>query len=161
MRRTLFVASLFIAVAGLSPRGNAQVAPQRKTSSVQRAVEDVWARVIAADKRGDAAALAANYTEDALLIDPSAPTIHGRANIEKFYKSLLGTTTILDVTRTQTGLEASGNLVVENGTFTLRVQEAGKPASDVTDRYTVVFKNVNGRWLVSRDIATPMPETAK
>lgn len=96
-----------------------------------------------------------------MLLDPSAPTIRGRANIEKFYKSLLATTKLLDVARTQTGWEVSGNLAVENGTYTQRVQEAGKPSSEVTDRYTVVFKNVNGRWLVSRDIATPMPANAK
>jgi uncharacterized protein (TIGR02246 family) len=161
VRNKLFVASLLAAVVGSAPRGNAQVAPAGKAGSVQRAIEEVWARVIDADKRGDAVALAANYTEDAMLIDPSAPTITGRANIEKFYKNVLATMKLLEVSRTQTSLEVSGNLAVENGTYTHRVQQAGKPPLESTDRYTVVFKNVNGRWLVSRDIATPMPEAAR
>jgi uncharacterized protein (TIGR02246 family) len=158
MRSTLVIASFFMAIVGSSPRANAQVAPAGKTQSVQRAIDDVWARVIAADKKGDAAALAANYTEDAMVIDPSAPTISGRANIEEFYRSLLATTKLLDVRRTQTSLEVSGNLAVENGTYTHRVQQGSNPPIESTDRYTVVFRNVNGRWLVSRDIATPMPE---
>jgi hypothetical protein len=144
MRSTLVIASFFMAIVGSSPRANAQVAPAGKTQSVQRAIDDVWARVIAADKQGDAAALAANYTED--------------ANIEEFYRSLLATTKLLDVRRTRTSLEVSGNLAVENGTYTHRVQQGTNPPIESTDRYTVVFRNVNGRWLVSRDIATPMPE---
>jgi len=157
----LFVASLLVLVVGSSPPARAQVGTGHKAGSVQRAIEEVWARVIDADKKGDAVALAANYAEDAMLIDPSAPTITGRANIEKFYKDLLASVKLLDVNRTQTSLEVSGNLAVENGTYTHRFQQAGKAPLESTDRYTVVFKNVSGRWLVSRDVATPMPEPAK
>jgi uncharacterized protein (TIGR02246 family) len=150
-----------LAIVGSSPRVVAQAAPAGKGGSVQRAIDDVWRRVIDADKKGDAAALGANYTDDAMLIDPSAPTITGRANIEKFYRNLLATTKLLDVRRTETSLEVSGKLAVETGTYTHRVQQADGPPVESTDRYTVVFKNVNGRWLVSRDIATPMPDAGK
>lgn len=157
MRSRLLLETLFVALAATPFSANAQVAPSGKTTAVKRDIEQVWRRVIEADKKGDAAAVAAVYAEDAMIIDPVAPTVTGKANIEKFYKDALATTKVLEVTRTQTGFETSGNLAVENGTYIQRVQENGKSPAEVSARYTIVFKNVNGRWLVSRDVATPLP----
>ena len=157
MRSRLLFGTLLMALAAAPFSANAQLAPHGKTSTIKQAIEDLWRRVIESDKKGDAAAVAAAYTNDAIIIDPSAPTVTGKANIEKFYKDVLATTHVLEVTRTQSSFETSGNLAVETGTYTQRVQEAGKSPAEVRARYTIVFKNVNGRWLVSRDVATPLP----
>lgn len=77
------------------------------------------------------------------------------------YREVVAKTRILDVTRTRTSLETSGELAVETGTATHRVQQGTNPPSQSAERYTIVFKNVNRRWLVSRDVTTPMPETGK
>lgn len=162
MRSGALAGILLVARAGLPVCANAQAAQQGNTSAVKRAIEELWVRVIAADKKGDASAVAAIYTDDAMLIDPESPTVTGKANIEKFYRDVLATNKVLDVTRSSNGLEVSGNLAVETGTYTQRVQEAGKSPKEVQARYTVVFKNVNGHWRVSRDVSTPMPtDTAK
>ena len=161
MRNKLLIETVFVALAATPFIATAQVASHDNTAAVKRAIEEVWNRVIEADKRGDAAAVAAVYAEDAMIIDPSAPTVTGRANIEKFYKNGLATTKVLDVTRIQSGFETSGNLAVETGTYTQRVQETGKSPAEARARYTVVFENVNGRWLVSRDVATPLPAEAR
>jgi len=162
MRSRALISALVVALLSPGYRASAQVAQQGKTSAVKRAIDDLWARVIAADKKGDAAAVAAIYAEDATVIDPGSPTVSGKANIEKFYRDGFASTKILDITRTPTSLEVSGNLAVETGTYTQRVQEAGKGPTEVQARYTVVFKNVSGHWRVLRDVATPMPgQTAK
>ena len=160
MRTRLLIKALLVAVAVTPLSANAQLTQQGKTASVKRDIEEVWRRVIEADKKGDAAAAAAIYANDAMIIDPSAPTVTGRANIEKFYRDAFAAAKVLEVTRTQSGFETSGNLAVENGTYTQRVQENGKPPAESRARYTIVFKNVNGRWLVSRDVATPLPSEA-
>lgn len=162
MRSRALIIALVIALVGSGSHASAQVAQQGKTTAVKHAIDELWARAIAADKKGDAAAVAAIYADDASVIDPESPTVTGRANIEQFYRDAFASTKVLDVARKPTSFEVSGDLAVETGTYTQRVQEVGKAPTEAQARYTVVFKNVSGHWRVLRDVATPMPgQTAK
>jgi len=152
-----------VAVASLVAAGNlhAQAKPQGAPTSIaaaRRAIDALWTKSIAAAKAGDAAALTAMYTADAVLIDPSMPTITGRAKIGKMFRDLFATTKLVDYSHVETAFDVSGggDLAVENGTYTETVQERGKPPAPASARYTLVFKKVNGQWLIARDVATPM-----
>jgi uncharacterized protein (TIGR02246 family) len=127
------------------------------TAAARTAINHAWDEVVAAAKAGDASALAKIYTPDAMMIDPSMPTVTGRANIEKTLKDWLATTKFIGMTRQQTAFETLGDVAIENGTFTQDVQEKGKPPMKVTGRYTLVWKQVDGKWLAHRDVSTPMP----
>lgn len=157
----LRIKALVVAFAATPCVAHGQVKPEGKAATVQQAIDELWGRVIDADKRGDAGALAANYASDAMVIDPGSPTVAGRANIETLYREVFGKMKLLDVRRTRMSLETSGDLAVETGTATHRVQQGTNPPTQSTERYTIVFKNVKGRWLVSRDVTTPMPEPGK
>lgn len=160
MARRLLTIALLAAVALSSQVSNAQVSQQGKTAAVSRAVDDVWARAVDGLKKGDVAALTAVYTNDAMIVEPDSPTTTGRAQIAANLKQMFASTKFLGMTHTRTALEVSGNLAVENGTVVQTFQESGKAPQKVERRYTLVFKNVNGKWLVLRDVSTPMPPTA-
>jgi ketosteroid isomerase-like protein len=91
------------------------------------------------------------------LIDPRYGDGECRANIEKVDKECRSTTTFLGQTRQVTSLEIYGDVAIETGTLSQTMQEKGKPAIKSELRYTLVWKNVDGRWLVHRDVGTPMP----
>ncbi|MEP6992308.1 MAG: nuclear transport factor 2 family protein [bacterium] len=161
-RRSLAIA-LLAAVAAVGSVAVAQapgaVKQQGATaeSAARAAINRTWDDVMVAAKAGDAATLGALYTDDAIMIDPSMPTITGRANIEKMIRSWLATARLIDMTRTSSGIDVFGDIAIDNGTITQTVQEKGKAPMKVRSRYTMVFRNVNGRWLTLRDVTTPMP----
>jgi uncharacterized protein (TIGR02246 family) len=126
-------------------------------AAVRAAINRSWDVFTAAAKAGDATAAAKGYTPDAMMIDPGMPTVTGRANIEKGLKEWFGTTKFLGMTREQTALETYGDIAIENGTFSQDLQEKGKAPMKSAGRYTLIWKQVDGKWLVHRDVTTPMP----
>jgi uncharacterized protein (TIGR02246 family) len=97
--------------------------------------------------RGDAPAVAALYTEDALLVPPGSPLVRGRSAIAAFWQGSIdaGTTA---VTLETAEVEAAGGLAVEIGTARL----VAKDGAIAEARYLVVWKQLGGRWYLHRDI---------
>ena len=83
--------------------------------------------------------------------------VSGRANIETMMKEWFATSKFLGLTRQPIAFEQYGDVAIENGTASASMQENGKPVTKSDGRYTIVWKNVNGKWLVHRDVTTPMP----
>lgn len=52
-------------------------------------IESVEAAIVEALGRGDAAAVAACYTEDAVLMPPNRPAVEGRAAVEAYFREAL------------------------------------------------------------------------
>ena len=159
-RRRLLILAQLGAVALSARVTSAQISQQGKTAAVSRAIDEFWGRAADVLKKGDVAGATAMYTDDAMIIEPSSPTAAGKAEIEAYLKQGFASLKVLNLTHTQTALEVFGNLAVENGTFDETFQEPGKPPRTVQSRYTLVFKNVNGKWLALRDVSTPMPPTS-
>ena len=100
---------------------------------------------------GDADALAAAYTEDAVLLPPNAPAVSGRAAIREFWATDSANTTGAGLKFVFPGdgpAEVSGDLAYESGSFKV-VDASG--AAVVTGKYIGVFKKVDGKWLLARD----------
>jgi uncharacterized protein (TIGR02246 family) len=96
-------------------------------AAAQRGIDDAWARAAEGLKKGDAAAIAALYTNDAIVIGPDAPTSSGRASIEKDMHTMFASSKFLDVSHQSTALDVSGDIAVDTGVYTMTVQEQGKP----------------------------------
>ena len=152
MPSSCFVALfVFAALAAAPTAAGAQAAD--RAAGVRRAVEASNAEFVAAMKRGDAAALAALYTEDAIVLPPNSDMIRGRAAIRKFFADFLGSTKVTAAEITTQEVFVSGATAYEVGTNRLAMQAAGQPA--VTDRgkYLVVWqRGPDGRWRVHRDM---------
>ena len=160
MSRRLSLLALSAALLGATALP-AQQLRQQGGATTRQAIEKVWQSILELAKRGDAVGIAAIYTPDALAIDPSMPTVVGRAAIEKTFRDMFATTRFIGMTREPTSFEVYGNIALESGTYSQTWQEKGKSPTVLNARYTAVWKRVEGRWLLHRDITTPMPPAAK
>lgn len=148
MRRvTLLIACLALAASAGPASGQAAKADPHRAR-----IEKLGKSFTDAFDRGDVAAVAGMYAEDAVVLPPDGDLVKGRAAIQGIwqgFRDMGGKSmkfTVLDV-------DASGNLIVETGLAELQVQPAGAAAVTVPVKYVVVWKKQkDGSWKISRDI---------
>ena len=130
-----------------------------KADPARPAIERAGKAFVDAFGRGDIAAVAGMYAEDAIALPPDGGMLKGRAAIEALWKGFrdMGARSmafeVVDVV-------SSGNLAAETGVATLRVQPAGAGEAAVTVKYVVVWKRKGGTWQLYRDIWNNMPANA-
>jgi len=122
-------------------------------ASVARAgIEAGNAKFGEAFQRGDASAVAALYTEDAMLFPPDSEIIKGRKAIGEFWKKTHDSG-VKSAKLTTLDVGTGGDVAYETGTVVLTVQPEGKPASTASAKYVVVWKRqADGSWQLHRDI---------
>ena len=109
-------------------------------------LNDAWT---AAFNKGDAAAVAAMYTEDAYVLPPGAELIKGRTAIEGFWRQ--ATQQIGDAKLTTVDVLPLGpGAAREIGTVTLKTK--GQPSQEIVGKYAVVWLKVGGDWKLATDI---------
>ena len=136
------------AVAGQSPATAGQGKGRGDSGEAIKAVADAYVKAALA---GDAKAIAALYTEDAIEMPPNAPMVKGRAAILQYYqKELGGGTTMNSFTLVHLESQATGDRAYDVGTYQQSVTPKGA-TSAVTDsgKYTVILKRVGGDWQVA------------
>jgi uncharacterized protein (TIGR02246 family) len=110
---------------------------------------------------GDAAALAALYTDDALYLAPYDEAVHGRAAIEAAVAENMGMMTNRQVTIERTDYGGSGDLAYGIGTYAVEMQprEAPEPISANGKYVTLTKRGADGTWKIYAHIwNTSMPE---
>jgi len=126
--------------------------------SVRAAIAAGNKKFIDGAAKGDASLIATAYTADAEAFPPNSDVVRGRPAIEKLWKSVLDSG-IGAFELATTEVESQGNLAYEVGTYVMKTKD-GKVAD--RGKYCVVWKRVNGRWLLHRDIwSTNLPEAKK
>lgn len=98
---------------------------------------------------GDAAAIAALYTDDAVALPPGGEMMKGRSDIQSFWKGAteqLGGGKLTTVDVKPLGKEAAREI----GTFSFRTK--GSQPQDVTGKYVVVWEKVGNDWKLATDI---------
>ena len=112
--------------------------------------------------RGDAAALAAFYTEEAKILEPNSQMIVGRESIQAMFQGFFDTGA-LELQLTVIELSVNGDMAHKVGKYTLTIQpEEGEVISD-NGKHVTIWKRVNGSWKVDVDIwnssvQLPVPE---
>jgi uncharacterized protein (TIGR02246 family) len=98
--------------------------------------------------RGDAAGLAAFYTEDGQLLPPNFDVMGGRDAIQAFWQGAMDMG-IKGAALEIGEVEAHGDTAIEVSTYTLSGEEG-----QVLDKgkYIVIWKQVGGQWKLHRDI---------
>ena len=98
---------------------------------------------------GDVAAVAAHYTEDAVVLPPGAEMVMGRNAILTFWKSAADQ--IGDIKLTAVDVKPlESNAAREIGTFSFRTK--GAQSQQVTGKYVVVWEKVGADWKLATDI---------
>ena len=116
-------------------------------------INDIRNRYIAAYNAGDAAAIAALFTEDAVSMPDHRAALIGRAAIENHLRDVfMQFSTSISITPGDT--DVAGDVAHEHGTFSVTLTpKAGGNAMTETGNYLVVLKKgSDGNWLVHHDI---------
>jgi uncharacterized protein (TIGR02246 family) len=115
---------------------------QSLKASIDRANQDF----ASAYAKGDAAGIAALYTEQATVLPPGAPMMKGRKTIEAFWKQAMTGLKNLKL-QTVDVQSLGGGSAREIGTFT-----ADSGQQPVVGKYVVVWKKVGKSWRLDTDI---------
>ena len=101
---------------------------------------------------GDAAAVAAHYTDDAALLPPNAVRIDGRAGIQGAWQALVDAD-VRDVTLTTQEVDVFGDVANEVGTIRGTAPDEKVGRAPWAGKYVAVWKRAaDGTWRMHRDI---------
>ena len=134
--------------------------PSMDVTAVRKAIEDVEAKFTVAFNQGDAAGVAALYTEDATLLPPNSEMIQGKQGIQDFWNGgfQMG---LKDATLTTVDVGGSGDTAYSIGKYTLKIQPEGQEGMSDSGKYVVVWKRqADDTWKYHVDIwnsSMPMP----
>jgi beta-lactamase regulating signal transducer with metallopeptidase domain/ketosteroid isomerase-like protein len=136
-----------------APAASSHLAPAPEPADMEQARLGVTAAQKAmreAIRRGDAAAAAAVYGEDAVAVAPDVLPIRGRRAIEDALQNMLDKGVIdLEVHRAE--MFPVGDKVCELGRATFSISGGGT----VTMRFMTLWRREHGGWRILRDYATP------
>ena len=130
----------------------AGAAPQTKQAggSGDPAIKAVADNYVKASLAGDAKAIAALYTEDAVEMPPNRELIKGRDAIEKYYTGLMGGGKLSSFTLTHLESRGSGDSGYDIGTYQQSMTPPGATAPVTeTGKYAVILRKVGGAWKVA------------
>ncbi len=109
-------------------------------------LNDVWT---AAFNNGDAAAVAALYTEDAYVLPPGSAMVKGRAAIEAFWRQAaqqMGDAKLTTIDVLPLGRSAAREI------GTVALQTKSQPPQQIVGKYVVVWRKVGRDWKLATDI---------
>jgi uncharacterized protein (TIGR02246 family) len=132
-----------VVIIGCLSVGSPALAQNRAT--IEK-LNDAWT---AAFNKGDAAAVAALYTEDAYVLPPGSAMVKGRAAIEAFWRQAAQQMTDAKLT-TLDVLPLGRSAAREIGTVTLKTKS--QPPQEVVGKYVVVWRKIGRDWKLATDI---------
>ncbi len=121
------------------------------------AIEAANAKFSEAFARGDAKALSAMYTPDAIAFPPDSEMIRGNEAIGDFWKATRDSG-VQSATLTTVDVGRSGDVAYEVGKVSLTIQPVGKEPTTAAAKYVVIWKRQpDGSWKLHRDIWNSLP----
>ena len=134
-------------------------APPDTTAEDSQAIKAAGAQWVDTFNRGDAAALASLYTEEATLLEPNSPLVVGRENIQAIFQGFFDTSA-MELQLTLIELSVNGDMAHVVGKYALTIMpEEGDAISD-NGKYVELWKRENGSWKMDVDIwnsSVPLP----
>jgi len=119
--------------------------------SAEQAIHEVNRRFMDAYACGDAAGMAALYTDDAMLLAAGAPLVRGCAAVEQVLQGMMGAGVERIELRTEE-LSVEGDTAYEVGTATVHVRPPGQEIIQDPGKYVVVWKRQGNDWKLHVDI---------
>ena len=130
---------------------------QSTLTEIRDAIATANENFMAAFKRGDAAGMAALYTENGQILPPNGEFVTGKQAVQTFWQALMDMG-IKEAKMEIIEVERLGDTAIEVSEFTL--QGEGGQVLD-KGKYIVIWKQEQGQWKLHRDIfnsSMPAPE---
>lgn len=143
LRRSSAISVLFalLATTGLVAASPASAQQTGGRPEPRRALESFTAKYVDAYNRKDAAAVAALYTDDAVLVQPSPnPVVTGKPNFERYWRAAFDAGRS-DLRYDVQQVEAQGDAVWAVGRFTVMGPPPGQQTGQVQQNHGV-FVNI-------------------
>ncbi len=141
-----------------------QIEMKDKSAAVRKAIEAAYAKFAANFNRGDAAGVAALYTENATIMPPNSKAIHGTQGILEYWNTGIQMG-IKDLKITVEDVKVNGDTAYENGKYSIKIQPEGQEGVMDNGKYLVVWKRQDdGDWKIHSDIwnsSAPIPQPEK
>jgi uncharacterized protein (TIGR02246 family) len=134
MKAPVLVASAFLLAA--APTFAQQVPAE--TAATNHRFEQAF-------NRGDAAAVAALYTENATLLPPGADLMTGRQAAQSFWQATYGSGA-RNLSLNTVSVESYGDAAREIGRFSVNVPVQGGQTTRVEGKYVVIWKKTADGW---------------
>jgi uncharacterized protein (TIGR02246 family) len=133
------------------------MATQVVSTDVREAIAAENEKFMAAFSRGDAAAMAALYTENGQVMPPNSDFVTGKAAVQSFWQALMDMgikAALIEMVE----VERHDDTAIEVSTYTLRGEN-----DQVLDKgkFIVIWKHELGQWKLHRDIfnsSMPAPQ---
>ena len=144
MKRLVVIAILVSACA------SSQMMPANDAESAIKQHNVAFATAMRA---GDMDAVVNSYTSDGMVMPPNMAAAHGSNEIRATWTGFLSPFSGVDLTLTADDVQQSGDLAFETGRYIVHLTPKGTTTA-VSDngKYVVVWKKVDGRWRIYRDI---------
>ena len=148
--------TLCIAAAILLTLVTESLAHHSGDPKLDRAIEKANSEFITAMKTGDAATIAAPYTDDASFITIDGACVKGRTEIEKMYRDRFQRAGLPQSTKINSKkLVVDGDLAYESGYGEFGMLKDGK-LSVIGGRFLTVWqRQANGDWKILRNVVLP------
>ena len=137
---------------GEQAAGEMEMAMGFDLTEVRAAIAEGQAQFLAGVEAGDAAAMAALFTEDGTVFPPNAEAVKGKAAIQEFWAAFLAEG-VENLTVNTLEVGGGGDVAYEVGEYSLTI--SGEGGESITDRgrYVVIFKRgTDGAWMVHADM---------
>jgi uncharacterized protein (TIGR02246 family) len=148
--------SAFVLLVSLTCGAGPVWAGDTATSAVRAAIEQAGVRFAEVYASGDAKAVAAFYTEDAIAFPPGGEMVKGRQAIQQMWQETMDSG-VKSLAFTVVDVGSSGDLVHETGTARMNIHPAGKDPTTASIKYVVVWKRQGDDWKLHRDIWNDLP----
>jgi len=119
-----------------------------ESAKVRKAIEAANAEFMSLFSQGDAAGMAAAYTEGGQVLPPNGDAVTGKQAIQAFWQGIMDAG-IKGVQLATVEAEGQGPTAYEVGRYTL--SDASGEVVD-TGKYVVIWKQEDGHWKLHRDI---------
>ena len=158
MRNRAALAGISILTLALAACTQAPSAPPDTRAADEKALRDQDAASLAAWNSKDPEKVAALYADDATMVIPNAPPIHGKEAMRSGLKEALADPNFkLDFSPTSAEASKSGDLGYVKGTYTVTASDPKikKPTVEKGNYLIVYKKQADGYWKIINDFASP------
>jgi uncharacterized protein (TIGR02246 family) len=151
---TPIVLGLTLALAACQPAPQQEVTPAPPSQAdFEAAISKLHDAYLAAWNAGDAAALAAFYTDDAVVMPANAPTVSGKEAIQSYFQAQFGQFS-QEQAASKAEAVAAGDWAFTRGTYTLKLtpKAGGKAIEDSGKYLDILARQSDGSWKMARQI---------